>query len=143
MNKGTKIALIGIAALALVGIVGLWSMVGSANVAIEKAKAESVTAGDEILVLLASNWNLGDIELRTARDFKSDLQQVDDWNRQFGPLVSGKMELTDFDVGSDLLTSKLAGIAEFEKGKGNVTMTLTREPRNSWMLSDFDVTPVP
>lgn len=143
MNKGTKIALIALAVLSLVCLVGVWSMFTNAKGVIEKVKADSVVEGNTVLALLCSDWKLADIELRTAKDFKITQPQFDAWREEYGGMTGGELSLADFNPASDTLTSTLKGQIAFEKRPGEVTMVLTREPGNSWELDDFSVTPSP
>ncbi len=153
MSKGTKIALVVLAVLSLVCFAGVWSMLDNVRVAVGEQERQAKSAGNEILALYAGSWEYGSIELRTAPEFENKAATSEFATRavflrqRLGTLVSGEMEVTATDFGDDLKSPKLTAWlkcrATFEKGKGNVTMTLTREPRNSWMLADFDVTPVP
>ncbi|MEX2244597.1 MAG: hypothetical protein WD716_12205 [Fimbriimonadaceae bacterium] len=149
MNKGTKIALGILAALCLVGIIGAWSVLKNANRVLDKAKEDAVVAGNEVLALLGGSWEYEAIALRTSPEFltKEDAQrQFDAWKSQFGPLVGGNVQVARFqvdseDMGSPTLVADLTSRAEFEEGMADVTMTLTREPNNSWMLAEFEVRP--
>jgi hypothetical protein len=141
LNKGTKIALIVLAVLTLVCLAGLWSVYTNASTALVQARTDAVKAGDEILILLAGGWDVKAVELRTTSEFKLESSDLARWREQFGYLVVGEMKLTGFELDPELLTATLASTAEFDKGKGDVTMTLTRQPRNSWMLAKFDVKP--
>jgi hypothetical protein len=143
VNRGTKIALIVLAALTLVCLTGLWSVYSNANAVLEQARKDAVTAGDEILILLAGSWDPTGVELRTAPGFNLDEGKLAGWRERLGFLVSGEMKLTGFELDPKLLTARLGCTATFDKGTGKVAMTLTREPKNSWMLAEFDVTPLP
>ncbi len=141
LNKGTKIALIVLAVLTLVCLAGVWSVYTNANKSLEQARTDAVKAGDEILILLAGGWDATAIELRTTPEFKLESGDLARWKEQLGFLVVGEMKLTGFELDPDLLTATLGCTADFDKRKGDVTMTLTRQPRNSWMLAKFDVKP--
>jgi hypothetical protein len=143
VNKGTKIALIALAVLSLVCLIGVWSMFTNAKGALEKAKAEAVTEGNTILSLLCHDWLLEDVQLRTAPTLSVPQSSFDKWADEFGPLVGGDLKLVAFDVTPDLLIADLACTADFEDRKGDVMMKLTRSPGNAWELADFDVAPSP
>ena len=149
MNKGTKIALGVLAVFCVLGIVGAWSVLKNANRVLDKAQEDAVVAGNEVLALLGGSWEYEAIALRTASEFlaREDAQrQFDAWREQFGPLVGGNVQVARFqvdsqDMNSPTLVADLTSRAEFEEGMADVTMTLTREPNNSWMLAAFEVRP--
>lgn len=151
MQKGTKIALLVTGVLVLGCLVGLFVMFKGANDALFKAKEESIVEANEILILAASSWNYDDVALRTSAEFTPDSEargKFAGWKEQFGPLVTGEMEYVGFrvndkDFEQPTLVVKLKSVSTFEKGKGDVRMTLTRRPRNSWELAELTVTPVP
>ena len=149
MNRGTKIALGVLAVFCVLGIVGAWSVLKNANRVLDKAQEDAVVAGNEVLALLGGSWDYEAIALRTAPEFlaREDAQrQFDAWREQFGPLVGGNVQVARFqvdsqDMNSPTLVAVLTSRAEFEEGMADVTMTLTREPNNSWMLAAFEVRP--
>lgn len=150
VNKGTKIALIVVAVLGLGCLAGMYSMFQNAQSALQQAEEDALTAGDEILALAAGTWDLEAIELRMAPDFGEDVGQenvqnlFDEWNSQIGTLVASELEVTDFQIVSpELLYAKVQGTGDFERGSARVTLELTREPKNSWLLRSIDVTPEP
>ena len=152
MQKGTKIALLVLGVLALVCVFGIASFYQKSLRTMEGAKADAKLAGDEILILLTGNWDTKAIELRTSPELQAKIDsgefpaRVAAWKAQFGSLASGEVQPSDihatFDKSdSPKLVVKLAGRAKYEKGDAEVTMTLTREPRNAWLLSEFDLKP--
>lgn len=151
MRKGTKIALLVTGVLVLGCLVGVFWMFKDANQALYKAKEESIVEGNEILVLAGSQWNYDDVALRTSAEFLPEAEarpQFQAWSDEFGPLVTGEMSYVGFrisekDFKDTTLVVKLQGKVTFEKGKGDVRMTLTRKPRNSWELAELSVTSAP
>lgn len=118
-------------------------MFTNANAVIEKSKAESVNEGNAILALLCSDWRLANVELRTSKSFDLEQGQLDSWRDEYGAMLGGDLRVTEFDVTPEVLTSTLNGRIAFEKQAGDVTISLTRSPGNSWELASFDVRPSP
>jgi hypothetical protein len=150
VNKATKIAIAIVGLLLIVCVIGLWSLVNRTQQELAGQRERAVTEANEVLVLVASGWERGDFELRTSADFEKNVGDLDaklaEWRQAYGTLVSGEAKLLDFEpVTGDppLLVARFEAEAEFEKGPALVQITLTREPRNSWMLSDLDVRPRP
>ena len=148
MNKGTKIALIVLAVLSLACFAGIWSIFSNVQGELADQKEEAQTAANEIAILVASRWRYESFELRTSPQFERDDERLAAWEEQFGSLTSVAMaveSLTIDDSNADVpvLTVQAAGDAFFDKGAGRIEMTLTREPRNSWLLERIDVKPLP
>jgi hypothetical protein len=143
VNKGSKIALVALAVISLVCLIGVWSMFTNAKGVIEKVKAESVTEGNTVLALLCADWKLADVELRTAKSFAVSQSQLDAWREEYGTMQGGDLRISEFDITPDALLSTLKGRIAFEKQAGDVTLLLTRVPGNSWELADFEVVPSP
>jgi hypothetical protein len=151
LNKGTKIALGVMAILLLACLGGLISMLNDASGVLAREKEKSIGEANAILVLAASSWNYNDVALRTSSEFPAQdeaQRQFVAWQEQYGNMVTGEMKLTKFSVADEnfkdaTLVSQFEGVVEFQKGKGTVTMTLTRKPKNAWELAEFDVRPAP
>lgn len=152
MSNGTKIALAVMAVLMLLCGVGLYSLFSNATSRLAEARAQAKPTGDEILILLTESWEFEAIELRAAdeltdRRSEAEVQEeMNEWRQELGTLVSSEGEVTsssiDLDGEADRgLVAIYTADAEFEKGRAEVVLTLTRKPGEEWMLADFQVLP--
>ena len=149
MKKGTKIGLLILAAVSIAVISLLWLEFDNTTARLAEVKDQAQTAGDEIIVLLAGGWDYEAVELRTAPQFGTKeevVQEMQSWRDSLGTLVSSEGEVTatryDLDGPSGpIVYADYTAACEFETGRATIVLELSREPGNRWLLAGFTVTP--
>lgn len=149
MKKGSKIALVILGVLTVVCITGVWAKYSETTKRLAEVKAGAQLEGDEVIILLASDWNYEAIELRTAPNLGTKeevVQKMELWRDKLGTLVSSEGEVTDtrYDLGGksgSIIYSEYTAKCEFEKGSATIVLEMSIEPGNRWLLEGFTVTP--
>ena len=149
MNTGTKIA-IGVVVV-LAGFCFLWmfQLFRSVETAMDDARSNATTFGEETLSLLTLDWESDDIKLRSAQTLVDEDEdgsltaQLRDYGEALGQLKSSTGQVTDLAVDSkgesQLLRATFVADVVCENGSATVTLDLARQPKNSWQLAGIKV----
>lgn len=151
MNTGTKIA-IGVVVV-LAGFCFLWmfQLFKGVETAMDDARSNATTFGEETLSLLTLDWEFDDIKLRSAQTLVDEDEdgnltaQLRDYGEALGQLKSSTGQVTDLAVDSQGESQVLRAtfVAELvcENGSATIELDLARQPKNSWQLVGIEVRP--
>ena len=149
MKKGTMIAMGVMILLAGFGVLWLFQMFKEIETAMDKARGNATTFGDESIALLTLNWDFGDIRLRSAQslidsDEDGSLTERLRANRSsLGQLRSstGKSNqpVVESKGGTQVLRATYEAEVVCENGSATITLKLARQPKNSWQIVGIDV----
>ena len=151
MNTGSKIAIGAVVILAGFCFLWMFQIFKGVETAMDDAKLNATTFGEETVSLLTLDWEFEDIRLRSAQSLVDEDEDgslttlLRAYGETLGHLKSSTGQATQpvVDNEQDPPVLRATFVAEIvcENGSATVTFDLARESRNSWQLVGIEVKP--